>query len=185
MEVELFYDTEAEDEELQLSGSRVTGTKEATRPDLSEGEGESKRAKPATPLNPLPPMSDTTRRMAPDERGAPTLAPPLHAIPTDNHDFIDITHTSQDVTSVTKTTVTFITDPTNLATHTHIPSSTLILRDIVNALDTNDRMVAPIVIALPTNWSNINAKGTTITKRKLEQYICGAHTESDSLQNLQ
>ena len=40
MEVEHFYDTEDEDEELQLSGSQVTGTKEA-RADQPEGEVES------------------------------------------------------------------------------------------------------------------------------------------------
>jgi hypothetical protein len=45
--VEQFYDTEAEDQELQLSGSQFSGTKEA-RTDQPEGEVDSKRAKTAT-----------------------------------------------------------------------------------------------------------------------------------------
>jgi hypothetical protein len=44
--------------------------------------------------------------------------------------------------------------------------------------------VAPTVAALPNNRSEINNKGTTVTKRKLEQCIWGAHTESDILQIL-
>jgi hypothetical protein len=46
-EVEQFYDTEADDEELQLSGLQISGAKEA-RADQPEGEVDSKRVKTAT-----------------------------------------------------------------------------------------------------------------------------------------
>jgi hypothetical protein len=46
-EVEKFHDTEVDDEELQLSGLQIRGTKEA-RADQSEGEVDSKRVKTAT-----------------------------------------------------------------------------------------------------------------------------------------
>jgi hypothetical protein len=53
MEAKQVYDTEGKDEELQLSGSHVTGAKEA-RIDQPEGEVESKRAKTAILPNPHP-----------------------------------------------------------------------------------------------------------------------------------
>jgi len=130
-------------------------------------------------------MSDTTRRPAPYERGALILVSPPHAIPTDNRSTVYLTHTSWDTNNVTKTTATLPTDPPSLTPNAHTFSRTPTLRDLVNALDTSDYLVAPMVAALPNNWSEINSKGTIVTKQKLEQCIWGAHTESDSLQTLQ
>ena len=37
----------------------------------------------------------------------------------------------------------------------------------------------------PNKWIEVNNKGTPVTKRKLEQCIWGAYTESDGIRNLQ
>ena len=66
-------------------------------------------------------------------------------------------------------------DPPNLTTNAHTPFRTPTLRNLANALDTNERLVVPMVAALPNNWSEVNDKGTKVTKRKREQCIWGAH----------
>jgi len=61
-ENEQFYDTKVENVDLHLSGSQVSGNKEASQDPL-EGEIESKRA-----TSSLLEISDTSRRILPDER---------------------------------------------------------------------------------------------------------------------
>ncbi len=60
-----------------------------------------------------------------------------------------------------------------------------LLSRMVRALEEGPTALQQILTLLPSDWREVNPKGTLVTKHILSQCMWGEHTEIDGLQNLQ
>ena len=129
-------------------------------------------------------MSDTTRRKAPDER-----AP--HVIPALLDQILNTTSTDTSPEAIRAQNVTKPihpqppTAPDNTTPITYNPSRTSYIPRMIEALQMGSATLNNIINSLPNNWSEVNAKGTHITKHTLIQCTWGHQTEADGLQIFQ
>ena len=124
-------------------------------------------------------MSDTTRRAAPDERVPPALASLPHATTPVKSTIVDSPHTSHETYNVTNNTAPLPIDHIGPPPTAQVSPRSHTLPDLVDALDTGDHLIVTMVAALHDIWSEVNNKGTTITKIKSEQLIWG-HTRNQT-----
>ena len=113
------------------------------------------------------------------------MASPLNATTVINSQTIDSPHTSPETSCVANNIATLLPiDPIDPPPAKQTPPGSHPLSKLVEALDTGDRLIATMVAALAITWSEVNNKGTTVTKRKLDQCVWEAHPKSDGIQNL-
>jgi len=123
-------------------------------------------------------MNDTTRRLAPDERVPLALASPHNAIIVTNSPTIYYFDAFPETYSVTRDNAALLPiDFIELPPDETTPPGSHQLPNLVEALDTGDNLIATMVAAFPVIWSEMNNKGATITKRKLEN-LYGGHTRN-------
>ncbi len=129
-------------------------------------------------------MSDTTRHHAPDERAPNVLTVLLaHSTNVASKDTPSKALVVTNVTTPPNPQPTTYTEPTQpLAQNS---PHTLFIPRIIEALAMGPATLKSIITSLPTNWREVNNKGTPITKHTLLQCIWGNHTETDGLHNLQ
>ena len=124
-------------------------------------------------------MSDTTRRLTPDERVPDTIPDLLVENPSYVHNlYPNIAHSLAHVTTDCDTPQPINPTPTKPGTHLDPQSY---LNQLVQALDSTDESIKSLINQRPNTWQAINPKVITLTKKLLKQSSWGTLRVADDL----